>query len=485
MDTNSVTPSNNTPFPRKIIFSILTACVVLASLVALGFYFLAIDQYKSNRLGEKTTVLTLVDAFFSTYSDLRSMTENSGLPVPATFRAHALETFHRNRKGGDAIRVTMVGFPGREIRTTAKDENMRRTMRAFAEQSTRDPIVALIQLDGEPVLRTTLPSIANRISCVSCHNKHAPKSAPWRLGEVMGAFVIDAPAGAGIRKILVQSTGVALLTFLLTFGLSIFAYFFQARRLEAEIQARRSEAAESASRAKSEFLANMSHELRTPLNAIIGYSELLQEEAKDRNDELLIDDLSKVRSAGNHLLGLICNILDLSKVEAGKMEVDLQETGLDELLGSVGDTTQHLIAKNGNAFEITNSAVVATFSTDPQKLSQSLINMLGNAAKFTRNGEVRLEVTQEPAGWLNFIVSDTGVGMNADQMNKILEPFTQGDTSTTKKYGGTGLGLAITKRFSELLGGRLDVESEPGQGSRFTLSLPIQHAGTGATLHAA
>jgi signal transduction histidine kinase len=396
-----------------------------------------------------------------------------------------LESFNKNRKGGDAIRVTMVGFPGREIRTTAKDENMRRTMRAFAEQNTLDPVVALIQLDGEPVLRTTLPSIANRISCVTCHNKYASNSTPWRLGEVMGAFVIDAPAGAGMQKILIQSTGVALLAFLLTSGLSIFAYFFQARRSEAEFQARRSEAAESANRAKSEFLANMSHELRTPLNAIIGYSELLQEEAKDRNDDVLFDDLSKVRNAGNHLLGLICNILDLSKVEAGKMELDLQETSLDELLSSVGDTIQHLVAKNGNAFEVTNSAAVAKFTTDSQKLSQSLLNLLGNAAKFTRGGKVRLEVTQESTGWLNFIVSDTGIGMNADQMNKILEPFTQGDTSTTKKYGGTGLGLAITKRFSELLGGRLAVESAPVKGSRFTISLPIRHAGTGTSFHTA
>ncbi len=485
MDSNSVGPSHNAPFPRKIIFSILMVCVLLASLVAFGFYFLAIDQYKSSRLGEKATVLTLVDAFFSTYSDLRSKTENSGLPVPASFRAHALESFNRNRKGGDAIRVTMVGFPGREIRTTAKDENMRKTMRAFAEHNTRDPIVALIHLDGEPVLRTTLPSIANRISCVTCHNNHVLNSAPWRLGEVMGAFVIDAPAGAGIRKILIQSTGVALLAFLLTSGFSIFAYFFQARRSESEFQARRSEAAEAANRAKSEFLANMSHELRTPLNAIIGYAELLQEEAEDRKDDALFDDLSKVRNAGKHLLGLISNILDLSKVEAGKMEVDFQETKLDELLKEIDGAVRLLVTEKGNAFEILNNATVTTFATDTQKLRQGLLNLLGNAAKFSKDGEVRLEVTQDPVGWLNFIVSDTGIGMNSDQLSKILEPFTQGESSAARKYGGTGLGLAITKNFAELLGGRLDVESEPGQGSRFTISLPIQQAGTGTTIHAA
>jgi len=230
----------------------------------------------------------------------------------------------------------------------------------------------------------------------------------------------------------------------------------------------------------------MRHELRTPLNAIIGYSELLQEEAEDRKDDALFDDLNKVRNAGNHLLGLISNILDLSKVEAGKMEVEFHETKLDELLAEIDNTAQLLVTEKGNTFEVFNNATVTTFATDTQKLRQGLLNLLGNAAKFSKDGEVRLEVTQEPTGWLNFIVSDTGIGMNADQLSKILEPFTQGESSTAKKYGGTGLGLAITKNFVELLGGRLNVESEPGQGSRFTISLPIQQAeGAGTTVRAA
>jgi len=137
---------------------------------------------------------------------------------------------------------------------------------------------------------------------------------------------------------------------------------------------------------------------------------------------------------------------------------------------------QPLIAVKGNTFELTKTAAVAAFTTDTQKLRQSLLNLLGNAAKFTRDGEVRLEVTQEPAGWLNFIVSDTGVGMDADQLSKILEPFTQADAEVPTKYGGTGLGLTITRNFAELLGGRLLVESEPDKGSRFTISLPIQQA---------
>ena len=244
--------------------------------------------------------------------------------------------------------------------------------------------------------------------------------------------------------------------------------------------------AEAANRAKSGFLANMSHELRTPLNAIIGYAELLQEEAQERKDEVLNDDLSKVRNAGRHLLGMINNVLDLSKVEAGKMDVDLQEAELDLLLSEVADTMQPLFADKNVVLEVSNESSVALFVTDSQKLRQSLLNLLGNAAKFTRDGVVQLTVTQDPEHWLNLTVSDTGMGMSADQLSKILEPFTQADTSTNKKYGGTGLGLAITKSFVELLGGRLEVESELGQGSRFTISLPMRpDADAGTTMDAA
>jgi signal transduction histidine kinase len=231
--------------------------------------------------------------------------------------------------------------------------------------------------------------------------------------------------------------------------------------------------AEAASLAKSEFLANMSHELRTPLNAIIGYAELLQEEAADRDDGALIDDLTKVRNAGRHLLGMISNVLDLSKVEAGKMEVDLQNTKLEELLSEIDDTVRPLATEKGNSLDVVNEATVAVFVTDTQKLRQALLNLLGNAAKFTRGGAVRLVVTQEPAGWLNFVVSDTGVGMTADQMSMIFDSFSQADVKISTKYGGTGLGLAITKGFASLLGGQLDVQSELGEGSRFTIRLPI------------
>ncbi|MDH3701263.1 MAG: ATP-binding protein [Alphaproteobacteria bacterium] len=249
----------------------------------------------------------------------------------------------------------------------------------------------------------------------------------------------------------------------------------QLLRSNEELQAA-TEAAKAAERAKSHFLTNMSHELRTPLNAIIGYAELLQEEAQSRKDDMLLGDLGKVQKAGRHLLGLINNILDLSKVEAGKMDVDIQDATLDGMLVDIEDIVRPLVVENGNVFEISNDATVTEFATDTQMLCQALLNLLGNAAKFTKNGEVRLEVTQEGAEWLNFIVSDTGVGISDDRLNEILEPFTQGDVSISNEYGGTGLGLTITKSLTELLCGRLSVESEAGQGSRFTISLPIRRA---------
>ena len=220
-------PTRLTASPAVLICAL---AALLACIVGFGYYNLATDQYKSNRRAGNTAVLALVDAFFSTYSDIRSQAAVPELPVPATFRAHALEAFNRNRSSSDAIRLTMVGYPGREIRTKATDENMREAMRSFVIASDTEPLVSLIELEGEPVLRTILPSIAKRESCVACHNSHAPKTAQWHLGDVMGAFVFDAPAGSALQKFLLQSVGLGVLAFLLTLGLTSIAYFQYMRR---------------------------------------------------------------------------------------------------------------------------------------------------------------------------------------------------------------------------------------------------------------
>jgi PAS domain S-box-containing protein len=240
------------------------------------------------------------------------------------------------------------------------------------------------------------------------------------------------------------------------------------------------EAAESASRVKSAFLANMSHELRTPLNAIIGYSEILVEDATDRGDKESISDLQKIQSAGKHLLGLINDILDLSKIEAGRMDIYLEQVFLAKLVDEVKVIVQPMVAKNGNKLVIECPPDIGSLRTDLTKLKQNLINLLSNAAKFTNNGEVKLTLTgmKGPEGEkkIRFAISDTGIGMNEEQLGKLFQSFTQADSSTTRNFGGTGLGLTITRHFCTMLGGSIDAASEPGKGSTFTMVLPDQAA---------
>jgi signal transduction histidine kinase/CheY-like chemotaxis protein len=228
---------------------------------------------------------------------------------------------------------------------------------------------------------------------------------------------------------------------------------------------------EMASEHKSAFLASMSHELRTPLNAIIGYSEMLYENAQDEGQDEFLPDLAKIRDAGRHLLGLINDILDLSKIEAGKMDLYLEEVDLAGIIEEVRSIVEPLAASNANRLEIVCPAEIGTLYTDRTKLKQSLLNLLSNAGKFTHEGRVRLEV--RPAGSeISFIVSDTGIGMSEEQQGRLFQAFSQADVSTARQYGGTGLGLAITKHFCEMLGGRIAVESTPGRGSTFTITLP-------------
>lgn len=235
--------------------------------------------------------------------------------------------------------------------------------------------------------------------------------------------------------------------------------------------------AESANQAKSRFLANMSHELRTPLNAIIGYSEMLKEDAEENGDTEYIADLMKIRSSGKHLLALINDVLDLSKIEAGKMELYIETFDLRSTIDDVVTTVEPLIAQNGNTLEVNCDANLGAMRADMIKVRQALLNLLSNASKFTDHGAVRLSVSRarmSGAGGDEYVfrVSDTGIGMTPDQQGKLFEAFSQAEASTTRRFGGTGLGLAITRRFCEMMGGRIDVESEHGRGSTFTIRLP-------------
>ena len=238
--------------------------------------------------------------------------------------------------------------------------------------------------------------------------------------------------------------------------------------------------AEDANRSKSEFLANMSHELRTPLNAIIGYSEMLEEEAADIGEEDFVPDLQKIQGAGKHLLGLINSVLDLSKIEAGRMELFLEDFSIKEMVEDISGTIMPVAHKNKNHLSIFCPNDIGELHADQTKLRQSLFNLLSNACKFTEEGDITLTVEQISTvdssvcdgPWFRFIVSDTGIGMKDDQIEKIFDAFTQADASTTRKYGGTGLGLAITKQFINMMGGEISVESTQGQGTTFSLVIP-------------
>jgi signal transduction histidine kinase/CheY-like chemotaxis protein len=233
---------------------------------------------------------------------------------------------------------------------------------------------------------------------------------------------------------------------------------------------------ELASQHKSQFLANMSHELRTPLNAIIGYSEMLQEEAEDLGQEGFLPDLNNIHVAGKHLLSLINDILDLSKVEAGKMELFLESFDIATVVRDVIATIQPLVAKNANALHVDCADDLGAMRADLVKVRQALFNLLSNACKFTERGTITLTVSGETADrafWIIFRVNDTGIGMIPEQMEKLFQAFSQADASTTRQFGGTGLGLAISRKFCQMMGGDIAVESTYGEGSTFTIRLPV------------
>ena len=230
-----------------------------------------------------------------------------------------------------------------------------------------------------------------------------------------------------------------------------------------------------ATEAKSALLANMSHEFRTPINAMIGYTEMLQEQAEDLDQKEFIPDLTKVQVAGKHLLELVNDVLDLSRIEAGRMDLYLETFSISELVNDVVAVIHPLLEENSNTLKVDCPERVGSMWADKTKMRQALLNLMSNAGKFTKKGAITFDVNREThAGvdWIRFNVTDTGIGMSLEQIDKLFQPFTQADSSTTRRYGGTGLGLALSLTLCKMMGGDMAVESTLGKGSTFTIKLP-------------
>ena len=245
---------------------------------------------------------------------------------------------------------------------------------------------------------------------------------------------------------------------------------------ERELAVARDQALE-ATRAKSDFLASMSHELRTPLNAVIGYSEMLQEEAEEQNLEGFVPDLQRIQGSGRHLLELVNGVLDLSRVEAGRMDVHSETFDISDMAKVVAEVTYPMAERNSNTLEVHCDDEIGSMRADMAKVRQTLLNLLSNACKFTAGGTISLDVAREAedgVDWVRFSVTDTGIGMTPEQVGRIFEPFSQAEASTAREYGGTGLGLALSRSFAQIMGGEITVESETGKGSTFTFRLPAE-----------
>jgi signal transduction histidine kinase len=324
------------------------------------------------------------------------------------------------------------------------------------------------------------------VTALLCINAAVLSLAGWRLavwgllGFVVCAAVAQRFTGVAIvpeSSVLETAISIVVL-FAYTAMFGIHSHL-QSKRMVAARRAllAQNRIVEEANRAKSQFLANMSHELRTPLNAIIGYSEMLGEQAGDEGRSDLVADLQRIRGAGRHLLGLINDVLDLSKIEAGRTELVWESVDSRKLAEDVCDTARPLMLTNHNAFTFDCGRGLAELRCDSVRLKQVLLNLLSNAAKFTRGGRVRLKLRQErEAGvaWQVFEVSDTGIGMTDEQMARVFQAFGQADARISREYGGTGLGLVISRRLCQLMGGDVTMRSVHGKGSVFTVRLPVR-----------
>jgi signal transduction histidine kinase/CheY-like chemotaxis protein len=431
------------------------------------------DPARALRKGQPYLGVALIlgDPYFAAYQPIR---DRDGQVIGAFYAGYPIATLNDLGRSVRNTRILDQGF-------VAIEDS--RGVRQFQSSHISAGTVASL-LNGEKVRSQRENPVLDRGYEISRR-----RFKPWSATILTAKYLPD------ITRLSVTLTlGVLGLTALMILAVLVLSWVVSQRLTRAlivgEVARRRAEheeqqalaarvEAEEANQAKSAFLANMSHELRTPMNAILGYSEMLIEEAEDLEPSEFVPDLEKIQAAGRHLLGLINDVLDLSKIEAGKMTLYLEEFDIAATVGDVMATVKPLLAKNSNRLDLVCPGDIGMMRADLTKVRQCLLNLLSNATKFTDQGTITLTVASHadassliPLETIQIAVADTGIGMSPEQMGRLFETFSQADSSTTRKYGGTGLGLAISRRFSRLMGGDITVTSAPGQGSTFTLTLP-------------
>jgi signal transduction histidine kinase len=450
---------------------ILLFSAALSFVAAYGFYQVSLRAFVANKSDETTTAMQLVDAFVTNYSTVRHQMRKNDAPVPATFRAHSIELFNKARDPGSALRLRWIGREGKAIVTGPSDTAMAATIESFVGKADPLPVLQFLAVDGAPIFRTIYPSIANDQSCADCHNDLQP-GANWKVGDVMGAFSIDAPAGPFFATLKWECIGIALFVFLFIGGVGLWMSVEYYRGIRERERAK--QVAETANRAKSDFLANMSHELRTPLNAIIGFSEMMQREVLGAlgNDQYR-NYVTDIHTSGTHLLQIINDILDLSKAEAGKLT--LEETIFDvrDPIRSVSQITSVRVREAGLSESLDIPEDIPLLRGDERKTMQMVLNLVSNAIKFSPDGgRIDIVCRVDPASGLSITVADTGIGIAMGDLGRVMEAFEQADSSLSRKQQGTGLGLPLVRAMMELHGGTFELTSEVGVGTEAKITFP-------------
>ncbi len=505
----------NKKISSGIWISLFILGLVSTAALSYTYYSISYDRYLLRKGEEKKTVLELVSAFVSTYSGHRAGHSGehknpviiSALPVPATFRAAALESFNKKRTEGHNVVVQMVGVPGLAIKTKPLDEQMATIVQSMSDQGGTSIWSDFIGLSGHEVLRTIKPVIAGKKSCVSCHNKlQAPKKI-WKLGDIMGAYVIDVPASAFFKS-LRQETGL-LAAAVMLFGMGGGIVLIMQQNRFSSVQARvqresergvmLSEAREKAqdearslssqlletnqnletalakekdlNELQRQFVSMASHEFRTPLAIIDGLAQRMKSHA-DKNKltpEDAIQRVDKIRTAVKRMTRLMESTLSAARMEEGKIEVVIEPCNIEKIVREVCAHQQEIVPTHIISTYL--AGLPETILADASSVEQMLANLLSNAVKYAPNAPEIAVVALRMGSCVVIAVCDRGLGIDADELDNIGDQYFRGKTSTG--IAGTGIGLALTKVLIDMHGGSLNIESKKGEGSTFTISLPI------------